>query len=450
MRKYGLLFILLLLNGCGGTNHSSTKTSLAEDNQTNIETDRNNDNNSSILTHDVNETIEVIENNISEPVVNIETNVSIENNNSNITDNDTNETVTTIENNISEPIVTEETNQSSENNTIENRENTTVDQNKLIQEPYFGEQWYLEENATFYEANNIDSNASIHFGKRYHYTGKGVKIAVIDDGLDVTHPELNGTIVATYDISTHSTNVAHTSMSGYHGTAVTGIIGANDNGIGIKGIASESQIIFLKYKEGMSDSETIELFNKAQEFGAEIINCSWGTYDVSEAVKEVIQDLAINGRDGKGIIIVFATGNNAQDMGNDESAIPEVIAVGSTDKDNLRSWYSNYGENLDVVTPGGFDVGITTLDDMGENGMGTLNDDYLLANDENSFIGTSASAPIVSGVIALMLEKDRNITRIEVEEALKSKSDKIGNLDYVDGFNEYYGYGKVNVGRLLE
>jgi hypothetical protein len=49
-----------------------------------------------------------------------------------------------------------------------------------------------------------------------------------------------------------------------------------------------------------------------------------------------------------------------------------------------------------------------------------------------------------------MLEKNPNMTRIEVEKALQSKSDKIGNLDYVDGVNEYYGYGKVNVSRLLE
>ncbi|MDQ7067478.1 MAG: hypothetical protein Q9M40_05655 [Sulfurimonas sp.] len=53
-------------------------------------------------------------------------------------------------------------------------------------------------------------------------------------------------------------------------------------------MANRSQIIFLKHKEIMSDSETIELFNKAEEFGADIINCSWGTYDVSQSVKEKI------------------------------------------------------------------------------------------------------------------------------------------------------------------
>ncbi|HHS92908.1 MAG TPA: hypothetical protein ENK82_06135, partial [Campylobacterales bacterium] len=141
--------------------------------------------------------------------------------------------------------VTDETQQIIENNTAENNSsqsfinqdvNISNEENisTLIKEPYFYTQWYLEKNATFYEENFIEENASIHFGQSPNYTGKGVKIAIIDDGLDVTHPELNGSIVATYNITTHSSNVAHTSMSEHHGTAVTGIIAANDNGIGIK------------------------------------------------------------------------------------------------------------------------------------------------------------------------------------------------------------------------
>ncbi len=216
------------------------------------------------------------------------------------------------------------------------------------------------------------------------------------------------------------------------------------------GIVRESSIVFLKYSEGMSDSETIELFNKADELGADIINCSWGTYDVSPAVKETIQKLAHTGRDGKGTLIVFAVGNDSRDMGNDESAIPEVIAVGSTDRDNLRAWYSNHGDELDILAPGGYEVGIATIDPMGENGMGTTDENYLLANDPRSFIGSSASAPIVSGVIALMLEKDSNMTRVEVEEVLKSTSDKIGNLEYIDGWNRYYGYGKIDPGCAID
>jgi len=331
-------------------------------------------------------------------------------------------------------------------NTIETDSNTSI----ILNEPYYYQQWYLDINKTFYKKNDIDSNASIHLGDyKNRYRGNGVKIAIIDDGLDVNHEDLKGAIVDTYNVADGSKNVEHTNYYGFHGTAVTGIIGARYNHKGILGIANKSQIMFLKYKDNMSDSETIELFNKAKDWGADIINCSWGTGDVSDAVKGVIQDLATNGRRGKGIVIVFAVGNNDQDMGNDESAIPEVIAVGSTNKDNLRTWYSNYGKNLDIVAPGGYDVGITTLDDMGDRGVGTLNDDYILANDDNRFIGTSASAPIVTGVIALMLEKDPNLTRKDIENILHITSDKIGNLKYTDGFNQYYGYGKIDVGKIM-
>lgn len=317
-------------------------------------------------------------------------------------------------------------------------------------EPYYTQQWYLEYNDSYYNMHTIDVNASIHAGKILEsYSGKEVTVAIIDDGLDIAHPEINDSIIATYDIATDTDNVAHTNFYDYHGTAVTGIIAANANGKGILGVANRSKIIFLKYKKDMSDSETIELFRKAESLGADIINCSWGTYDVSTAVKDTIQDLATNGRDGKGIVIVFAVGNDARDMGNDESSIPEVIAVGATDKDNLRAWYSNYGENLDILAPGGYSVGITTIDPSGENGIATEKEDYLLGDDPRAFIGTSASAPIVTGVIALMLEKNPDLTRKEIENRLHQKSDKIGNIEYVDGFNPYYGYGKINVEKLF-
>lgn len=317
-------------------------------------------------------------------------------------------------------------------------------------EPYYYQQWYLDYNKTFYNQNSIDKNANIH-PKNYlnKYSGKGVEIAIIDDGLDVNHEDLKGAIIHTFDIATNSTNVAHTNPDGFHGTAVTGIIGARVNGKGIEGIAYSAKIIFLKYKESMSDSETIELFNKAEAFGADIINCSWGTYDVSDAVKAKIQDLAKNGRDGKGNVIVFAAGNDDRNMGNDESAIPEVISVGATDKYNLRAYYSNYGPHLDLVAPGGYEDGITTLDDMGDRGIASINQNYLLYDDPNSFIGTSASAPIVTGIIALMLEKDPNLTREEVENILEKSCDKIGNVSYKNGRNDYYGYGKVDLAKVM-
>ena len=321
----------------------------------------------------------------------------------------------------------------------------------LKSEPYYYQQWYLDKNNTFYEDNFIEANANIHSTNLLkEFTGKGIKIAIIDDGLDITHEDLEGAIGETYDIATKTTNVSHSYFNDYHGTAVAGIIAARVNAKGIQGIASEAQILFLKYKIDMSDSETIDLFTKAQDFGADIINCSWGTYNVSQSVKDKIVNLANNGRDGKGTIIVFACGNDDKDMGNDESSIPEVISVGSTDKDNLRAWYSNYGENLDVVAPGGYTIGLTTLDPMGDRGIASIDSNYILSDDSNSFIGTSASAPIVSATIALMLEKNPNLTRTDIENILKNSCDKIGNVEYNNGRNNYYGYGKINLSKLMQ
>jgi subtilisin family serine protease len=318
-------------------------------------------------------------------------------------------------------------------------------------EPLYFQQWYLDKNTTFYTQNNIDAQASINAGEVLKtYSANGVKIAIIDDGVDITHEDLVNSFIATYDITTSSTDVTHSNSNDFHGTSVSGIIGARINSKGIAGIANKAQLIFLKDSETMTDSETIELFNKAQEFGADIINCSWGTYDVSDAVKSKIVDLATNGRDGKGIIIVFASGNDDTDMGNDESAIPEVIGVSATNKYNERAYYSNYGSELDIVAPGGEYIGITTLDASGDKGMAYSDEDYFLYNDSNFFAGTSASAPIVSGVIGLMLEKKPDLTRLEIMQILKDSSDKIGSIGYVNGRNDYYGYGKINVAKIMD
>ena len=304
---------------------------------------------------------------------------------------------------------------------------------------YYEEQWYLEKNLDL--LNSIDDDAHIHINDLSKiYTGKGVKIAVIDNGLDTSHEDLQKAVIKTFDITSRTDDVSHNDGE-YHGTAVTGIIAAKKNDIGIKGVANNADIIFLKYKDTMSDSETIELFNKAKNFGASIINCSWGTGNVSPAVRNTIIDLSTNARGGKGISIVFASGNGdgngtGKDMGNDEANIAEVISVGSSNEENKRSTYSDYGVNLDILAPGGKlnGIGLVTLDNN---------------NKYTYMTGTSAAAPIVSGVIALMLEKNPTLSRIEIENVLKNNTEKIANSNE-HGRNNKYGYGKINLGKIID
>jgi len=309
-------------------------------------------------------------------------------------------------------------------------------------ENLYNEQWYLEEDATFYNLHGIDSDAHIHPNTTTYetYTGKGVKVAIIDNGFDINHPEIKDTIIATSSVQTDETIISDVSQSDSddnHGTAVTGIIGGKDDGVGIRGIAPNSSLILIKMPLLLSDSTIIKLFQQAIDYGADVINCSWGTHAVSQTVRDYINNITRTARGGKGVNIVFAAGNNNSGtmMESDESGIENVIGVGATDGDNLRTHYSNYGNLLDIVAPGGYYHSIATIDPIGINGA--TEDEYNRYNQtqdavEVGFIGTSASAPILTGTIALLLEKDPNLTSAQVQEKLKIATDTIGqNTPYL-------------------
>jgi subtilisin family serine protease len=155
--------------------------------------------------------------------------------------------------------------------------------------------------------------------------------------------------------------------------------------------------------------------------------------------------MATKGRDGKGILMVFASGNDGKEVFNDESMLETVIGVGASDEDNLRAIYSNVGAGLDIVAPGGYNLGITTTNYRDDG-----NSAFIRSEDPDGFIGTSASTPIVSAALALLLEKNPQLTRQQVQQRIKDSTDKIGNVEYIEGHNPYYGHGKLNVGRLLD
>ncbi len=300
--------------------------------------------------------------------------------------------------------------------------------------PLFNQQWSINYNSEFYNLNAIDNNAHINPGSVfYSYTGKGVKVAVIDNGFDITHPEIKDKIIKTISVDENGvvgSDVSPPDATSYHGTAVSGIIAAADNSMGIRGIAPDVELILLRYPTNnyLDDPILITLFTQAVDAGAQVINCSWGTGSVTDAFRDFMSTLDVP--------VVFASGNSNKNMGNDESAMDSVVGVGATDKDNLRTRYSNYGKDLDIVAPGGYELGITTLDVQGVAGASV--DEYIRYNelrDGNpvSFIGTSASAPIITGAIALALQKKPNLTLSEIQSLLQVATSHIGNnTPYID------------------
>ncbi len=327
---------------------------------------------------------------------------------------------------------------------------------KYSLDPLFPQQW----NFYNYGQYSAKSGVDLNIYKAWQYaTGKGVKVALLDSGFDLAHPDLKGAFSDQVDLVSHDNNASYDNTYEVHGTACAGLIGARKNGVGIQGVAYNTKLIGVKLigsypdgsEKGLLISDIIKAFLYADANGADVINCSWGTYNVADAVRDVIDDLAYHGRGGKGVPIVFATGNDGRGQwywANDESALPSVIGVGAVDDQGYLAWYTNYGSALDFVAPsGGGRLAIATDDIVGPLGYADGrfgHPNYCYATDMTGFNGTSAAAPQISGVIALMLERNPDLTRDQIYDILARTAKKIGDIPYIDGRNDFFGYGLVD------
>ncbi len=307
---------------------------------------------------------------------------------------------------------------------------------RISYDPNSGSQWGL------YNASNpkIDINASFAWN---YSTGKGIKIAIIDTGIDMTHPDLMDNIYpSSYDALTRK---EPSIISHPHATHCAGIAAAvRNNDYAIAGVAPDSKLISISFPFGMAvpDDYISYGINWAWQNGADVISCSWRcgkNTKISEAIKNAVQ----NGRDGKGCVIVAAAGNYDPKHGKYEVSYPatlkNVIAVTSIESDGSFSNWSCYGSNVFVSAPGS-DI-ISTY----PGGLTYSND------------GTSMAAPFVSGVAALILQRNPSLNMEEVKKIIGESATKIGNIPFAirsdkkyGGWNEKYGYGLVNAQRAME
>lgn len=305
-----------------------------------------------------------------------------------------------------------------------------------------------------YKVDAVDKNADINVLEAWKISkGKNVIVAVIDDGADVYHEDLKDNIYKTYNADDGSTDVSNPSsqISTFsHGNTCAGFIVAPINGKGTIGTAPESKLIAIAQRE-TSDANTIKAFEYAKNNGAKVISCSWGTEQVSQVIVDELKSLY-----NAGITVVFASGNNGKTLDtaglNDESEVEWVIGIGASGENNDVTPYSNYGQNIDILAPGGdasLSVGILGLDDTGVQGS---TENYGLVSDDYSFgAGTSFATPVIAGVIALMYSVNPKITPAQVKEILIDTADKIGGNKayYRDGFDQKRAYGKVSAYKAL-
>ncbi len=323
------------------------------------------------------------------------------------------------------------------------------------QEPYFKYSWHLQYlDNSFSQTFGIDKNANINVTQAWKSTyGMGVKVAVIDDAFEPTHEDIRENVLVFYNFDDDNTDVTNHTDKETHGHSCAGLIASPINSKGIIGVAPQSKLILIKQFED-NDAKTIQAFEYAKKQGAKVISCSWGTYQVSQAVEEEIKDIH-----DSGITIIFAFGNDNYNLDknfvNDESELPSVIGIGSSNEFNKKATYSSYGSNIDLLAPAGDNLGVVTVDESGKRGynpdpQGIVDYSRYLNNNYTFFSGTSASAPITAGVVALMVSVNQSLSPDDIRTILIKTADKIGSHYDSNGFSIYKGYGKVNALKAVE
>ncbi|MEZ4960029.1 MAG: S8 family serine peptidase [Saprospiraceae bacterium] len=336
----------------------------------------------------------------------------------------------------------------------------------LPNDTYMAEEWHLK-NSGFIHSGNYPTKPGadakvIDAWQRLNSLGSSdIVIAIIDNGIDITHPDLKNKVYRPFDLWTQSDRLTDGDPSFTHGTPCASLAVAIANGQGMVGVAPNAKFMPVS-GTSYSVRATEQMFDYCVQNGADVISCSWGTTDPAYALnslkEEAIAKAARQGRKGKGCVIVFAAGNEGVDFVNLYAAHPDVICVAACDSKDRYASYSNQGQEVTVCAPSNGDwplIAARAWWDPGTTARGDGAWKYWADGVDRSgpykhFGGTSGSTPIVAGICALLLSANPNLTAKEVKDILIKTADKIGDAsDYSGGHSRKYGYGRVNADKAV-
>jgi len=403
-----------------------------------------------------------------------------------------------------------------------------------VDDPLFVDQWHLLNRGQTGGLVGADIKAE---GAWEITLGEGAVVAILDDAVDWQHPDIIDNVVARYDFVNGDEDPSPFQTPGFvcvvncdqddpgewqichycqlfpedsfchnvHGTATTGLAVARANDIGVRGVAPMAGVVAEAMLAG-TDIDTADAFYYAETQGAFVASNSWGYVIpgyIPLVVQTAIEDISRNGRGGKGVLVMFASGNGATRIDKDGAlaTMPEVMAIGATLKNDRLTCYSSFGQWQSVVAPGGglatascFEPDMTTTDvtqvpveqmwlyyldsDSGQlvpipewgwcppfpdfiwgynppppPSLGAILDDLDDTSYTKRFSGTSAACPVAAGVAALVFSVDPTLTATQVRNIIEHTADKVhtvdGGYDPVTGHSDQYGHGRVNAERAV-
>jgi PKD repeat protein len=268
-----------------------------------------------------------------------------------------------------------------------------------------------------------------------------IKVAIVDGAVWVDHPDLTNKIFTSHDVTQAGDHNSNPPAGGdpslwSHGTHCAGLAGAEtNNGIGVASIGYNISLIGVKCTANSGNPQYVTNgyggIQWAANNGANVISCSWGGGGSSSTEQNVI-----NAVYAMGIVMVASAGNDNVSTPQYPANYNHVISVASTNENDVKTDFSNYGTWVDVSAPGGYGT-------PGPQGLLSTTWDLTAYGYYDVYAGTSMSGPLTAGLCGLILSVNPELTPDELETVLKSSCD---NIYSVPG-NENYA-GKLGAGRI--
>ncbi len=361
--------------------------------------------------------------------------------------------------------------------------------NRVLQvgtDTFFSSQWHLSNTGQGGGTPGADISIFDAWNRTFGNLDANPLIGQLDDACDVFHEDL---VISYIGISHNAATNVQTATAANpavaddrHGTATMGLMVGSFNSIGIRGVAPAARFTASRgIADVVSNSQIASAYAFARTQNVDVHNNSWGFgggVPNPDVVTDAIETAFLEGRDGLGMLLCFASGNGEGmdedapvgvevNPATDLAALPTVLGVGASNANDILASYSNFGKEIDVLAPS-IDFpnlpGLVTTDNTdgsfvepGYNNAGQDDDGNAnLANPNytDNFGGTSGASPIVAGIAALILSLEPDYTATQVRNIIEHTCDKINPLDAnyngITSRSLRYGYGRVNAGQAVE